>query len=52
MKADPATAHIPAITMTASWQIAKMKEASCADDYIANPFDVDDLEYRIAGLIR
>lgn len=51
IKAAPETAHISAIIMTASSQIAKMKEASCADDYIAKPFDIDDLEYRIAGLI-
>jgi DNA-binding response OmpR family regulator len=38
--------------MTANPQIAKMKEASCADGYIAKPFNIDDFEYRVAGLIR
>lgn len=52
MKQDPYTAHIPVMIMTANSQIEKMKEEACADDYIAKPFDIDDLQNRITDLIE
>ncbi|PRD55997.1 response regulator transcription factor [Sphingobacterium gobiense] len=51
MKENPTTAHIPVIVMTANSSIDKMREKGTADDYLAKPFDIDDLTQRITNLI-
>lgn len=51
LKSSPETAHIPVIVMTANSRIQQMSERGCADDYIAKPFDIDDLTKRIIQLI-
>lgn len=43
---------VPVLIMSANFQLEKMKEWAYADDCIAKPFDIDDLQNRIAKLIE
>lgn len=52
LKTDSLTAHGPVLIMSANFQVEKMKEWTYADDCIAKPFDIDDLQNRIAKLIE
>ncbi|MEJ2880510.1 response regulator transcription factor [Pedobacter sp. GR22-6] len=52
IKNSPDTSDIPVIVMTANTQIAKMRERSTADDFIAKPFDINDLAGRINQLVN
>lgn len=45
------TKDIPVLMMTANTRIAQMKESSTADDFIAKPFDIDQLAQRINLLV-
>lgn len=52
LKAAENTKHIPIIIMTANAQIEKMKDECAADDFIAKPFDIDNLTDKISGLLN
>ena len=43
LKADTATRHIPVILLSAHMNLEQIARDSCADTYIAKPFDVDEL---------
>ena len=43
--------HIPVIYMTANNNIAALASEALADDYISKPFDLDDLEEKVAKYI-
>jgi len=47
LREDEATTHIPIVIMTANSRMDKMMENCDADDFIAKPFDIDDLAKRI-----
>jgi DNA-binding response OmpR family regulator len=54
LRADPATAHIPILLLTAKAQAADVQiglEAG-ADDYITKPFEPVDLVERVTGLLQ
>lgn len=51
IKSNPETLNTPVIMMTANSQIEKMKEKCKANDFIAKPFDIDDLSGRINRII-
>lgn len=44
--------HIPVIYMTANNNIAALAAEALADDYISKPFNLDDLEEKVAKYIR
>lgn len=44
--------HIPVIYMTANNNIAALASEALADDYISKPFDLDDLEEKVAKYIK
>lgn len=52
IKSSELTKNIPVLMMTANSQIAKMRLTSAADDFIAKPFDINDLTERIYVLIN
>lgn len=54
IKNDPDTAHIPVILITARAYSAQTKEglAAGADDYIAKPFNMEDLMAKISNILR
>ena len=43
LRADPATAHIPIIVMSASRHLTAITAHLPIDDHMAKPFDLDDL---------
>lgn len=43
IKTDETTKHIPVIMISASREIIKNSQDSGADDYLAKPFDIEDL---------
>ena len=43
LKSDKSTNHIPVILYSASSKLQILAKASCADGYIAKPFDINDL---------
>ncbi len=43
---------IPVIYVTANNDIEALAESAKADDYVAKPFDLDDLEQKVAKYIR
>ena len=44
--------HIPVIYMTANNNIAALASEALADDYISKPFNLDDLEEKVAKYIQ
>lgn len=44
--------HIPVIYMTANNNIAALASEALADDYISKPFDLNDLEEKVAKYIK
>lgn len=53
LRADPATAHLPVIMITASETRDKVKGLEAgADDFVTKPFDQAELLARVASLLR
>jgi CheY-like chemotaxis protein len=53
LRADPATAHLPVIMITASEMAQKVKGLEAgADDFVAKPFDQAELVARVRSLLR
>ncbi|MCA6068206.1 response regulator [Chryseobacterium sp. RG1] len=44
--------HIPVIYMTANNNIAALASEAQADDYISKPFNLDDLEDKVAKYVK
>lgn len=44
--------HIPVIYITANSDITSLAESAQADDYIAKPFNLDDLEEKVAKYMK
>lgn len=44
--------HIPVIYVTANNDIAHLANSAKADDYIAKPFDLEDLEQKVAKYLQ
>ena len=44
---DPETNHIPIVLMSAHANKSLFQDTTCAKDFIAKPFDIDDLLNRI-----
>ncbi|WP_158798932.1 response regulator transcription factor [Pedobacter sp. L105] len=51
LKLDEKTKHIPILMMTANLKIANMKEGCAAEEFIAKPFDIDQLAAIVNRLI-
>ncbi|MET1055742.1 MAG: response regulator [Pedobacter sp.] len=51
LKADPATLDIPVLMISAGRDIKESALASGANDFLAKPFDMDDLLEKVAKLI-
>jgi len=51
LKADPVTLDIPVLMISASREIRESALESGADDFLAKPFDMDDLLEKVAKLI-
>lgn len=48
LKSNPATLHIPVIMISASHNLFNKHENDClADDFIAKPFDIDNLAMKV-----
>ena len=43
LKNDPVFSSIPVILMSTHTQLKELAQESCADDYLAKPFDLDDV---------
>jgi len=44
--------HIPVIYVTANNDIVALAESAQADDYVAKPFNLDDLEEKVAKYVK
>jgi len=52
LKHNENTRHIPIIMMSASHNLHSMREKHCdADDFIAKPFDIDEISTKVITLI-
>lgn len=47
LKQNPSTKNIPVIIVSAHYTLKEIAEQFCADDYIAKPFSVDNMEKKI-----
>ena len=52
LKSKENTKHIPILLMSANTNVAYISKESLADDFIAKPFDIDDLIAKVKKLIR
>ncbi len=54
LKSDPITSHVPVILLTARVEADSRKKGlqTGADDYVAKPFDMEELRIRIRNLIE
>ncbi|TKC08395.1 response regulator [Pedobacter polaris] len=52
VKGNEATKDIPILLMSANTNVNYISKESLADDFIAKPFDIDDLVARIAKLLN
>jgi len=52
LKAEPATAHIPIIIMSAHAAEKSILEEACADGFISKPFDLTDLLKKVKVLLN
>jgi len=54
LKSDPATRHIPVVLLTACRDVAEKVEAFAvgADDYVTKPFDLEEVDARIRGILH
>lgn len=52
VKSNPSTSSVPVIIMTANARMDRMAETCKADDFIAKPFDIDDLSGRVNLLAK
>ncbi|PRD46391.1 response regulator [Sphingobacterium haloxyli] len=52
LKSDPAFKHIPVIYCSANNDVSSLAEQAGAEAYLAKPFDLDELENTVAGLLQ
>lgn len=52
LKKNPHTKHIPIVMISASREIEKSAKESGADDFLAKPFDIDDLLEKVKKNLR
>lgn len=52
LKKHPDFRHIPVIYCSANNDVASLAERAGAEAYLSKPFDLDDLEQKVAGFIR
>lgn len=52
LKSDPVFQHIPVVYCSANNDVSSLAEEAGADAYLAKPFDLDELENTVAGLLR
>lgn len=52
LKKHPRFQHIPVIYITANSDIAALAEVAGADDFLAKPFDLEDLEFIVAKYLQ
>lgn len=50
LKSDPSTAQVPVLLMSAHAKIIEMEQQSKADDFLAKPFDIDDVISKVGKL--
>ncbi|RQP13398.1 MAG: response regulator [Chryseobacterium sp.] len=50
LKSSEEFSNVPVIYITANNDIAALAEEAGADDYVAKPFDIDELETKVAAL--
>jgi len=51
IKTNPLTNHIPVILYSASNDIKELALTSCADAYMAKPFDIDELVDLVSAMV-
>lgn len=52
LKATPETRDIPVILFSANNNLAKVVDECGADDYLQKPYNIDDLENKVAQLLQ
>jgi CheY-like chemotaxis protein len=52
LKGDPTTKNIPVIIISATMGLGGIAEKCFADSYIEKPFDIENLERQILGLLN
>lgn len=52
LKGEPAFKHIPVIYCSANNDVSSLAEQAGAEAYLAKPFDLDELENKVATLLR
>lgn len=51
LKGQKVYQDIPVVIITANNDVAKLSAKASADAYLSKPFDLDDLEEKVAGLL-